>query len=206
MLVMSDQQSPGVGRDVKGEVGRSAVRVRAAPALDPPFEDQGAATTSSGMEWLPLDWPARAAEAPQQQTTEAAPVPMASPSRQPCAPRPPVPMVTTPGAAAAHRFVSLCVEVLNGFRPAAHLRPLIPPHRFTSVADQLLRRTVRVRVRRATRQLSRMIRVRRLVLCEPCEGVAEVAVVLDDGRSCWAMVIRMEHQPRGWMCTLVQVV
>jgi hypothetical protein len=112
----------------------------------------------------------------------------------------------TAGAAAAQRFVNVCVEVLNGFRPAAHLRPFAEPLGFSAIADQLVRRTVRVRMTRAPQTMTRIVRVRRFVVCEPRAGVAEVAVVLDDGRSSWAMAIRMEQHPRGWLCALVQVV
>lgn len=111
------------------------------------------------------------------------------------------------GPAAARRYVNVCVEVLNGFRPAAHLRPLTAADGFSAVVDQLVRRTVRARASPTARRLARrMVRVRRFRLCEPIEGVTEAAVVLDDGRMCWAMAVRMERQPRGWLCALVQVV
>jgi hypothetical protein len=47
---------------------------------------------------------------------------------------------------AASRFVACCVEVLNGFRPAGHLRALTTPFDYATVATQLTRRTVRLRM------------------------------------------------------------
>ena len=224
---------------------RPAVRLRAAPPLEPPFDGQGTAP-SAGMELLPIDWPIGPTAAERRRPAPGAPGSAdlfsagsaraggvnGSGSADRAAPGATVPGRPGPGgtgpggagpggagaggagpgaaaaggAAAARRFVQLCVEVLNGFRPAAHLRPLIPPQRFTDVADQLVRRTVRVRVSRASQRLGRMIRVRRLVVCVPRHDVIEVAVVLDDGCSCWAMAVRMEYQPRGWLCALLQVV
>jgi hypothetical protein len=40
----------------------------------------------------------------------------------------------------AQRYVRTCLEVLNGFRPAAHLRTLAGPVEFGSVVNQLSRR------------------------------------------------------------------
>src|SRR5205823_5387488 len=37
--------------------------------------------------------------------------------------------------AALRLFVGMCVEVLNGYRPAGQLRPMSDPHRFTDIAD-----------------------------------------------------------------------
>ena len=106
-------------------------------------------------------------------------------------------------------FVGMCVEVLNGYRPAGQLRPMSDPQRFTDIADQLVRRTVRVRMSpaQAARQ-GRLVRVRRMLVCEPLSGVAEAAVVLEQGDTCWSMAVRMERtdQPAGWRCVLVQVI
>jgi hypothetical protein len=43
-------------------------------------------------------------------------------------------------AAIAQRYVRICLEVLNGFRPAAHLRTLTGPVEFGAVVNQLSRR------------------------------------------------------------------
>jgi hypothetical protein len=43
-------------------------------------------------------------------------------------------------AATAQRYVRICLEVLNGFRSAAHLRTLTGPVEFGAVVNQLSRR------------------------------------------------------------------
>jgi hypothetical protein len=45
-----------------------------------------------------------------------------------------------PIAASAQRYVRTCLEVLNGFRPASHLRTLAGPVEFSTVVSQLSRR------------------------------------------------------------------
>ncbi len=45
-----------------------------------------------------------------------------------------------PVAATAQRYVRICLEVLNGFRPASHLRTLGGPVEFSTVISQLSRR------------------------------------------------------------------
>jgi hypothetical protein len=210
------------------------VKVRRAPALDPPFErpDHDDVQPPPGMQMLPVDWSAsrsstasrsaaRSGQTPQQRAEAAAsaadgadaddapehvlnlppgalPRPSANPSR-----------ALPPGTArhAAQRFVGMCVEVLNGFRPAAQLRPVTAVPRFNDIADQLVRRATRVRMSpgQAARN-GRLLRVRRMLLCEPRDGVAEAAVVLEQGQVCWAMAVRLERSTEGWRCTVVQVV
>ena len=138
-----------------------------------------------------------------------------SPARR--RPRPPAPAArprrpTTrppPPHAAAQRFVGMCVEILNGYRPAAHLRQVTHPKHCTAVTDQLTRRTVRVRMppSHAARQ-GHLVRVRRMLLSEPLPGVAELVVVLEQGPAVWAMAVRLERPARPapglstWLCTL----
>ena len=45
---------------------------------------------------------------------------------------------------ADQRFVELCVEILNGFRPVAHLRAFAAPLDYPLMANQLTRRAVRL--------------------------------------------------------------
>ena len=201
--------------------------VRPAPPLDPPFDD--ASQPPSGMELLPVDWSAADAERRQisapkrglsrpgdtRKKGDASPpgshAPSGGPSGGPAggAVQPPV----VAARAALQRYVGMCVEVLNGYRPTAHLRPITDLQRFNDVADQLVRRTVRVRMPpgQAARQ-GRLVRVRRMLVCEPLDGIAEAAVVLEQGEACWAMAIRMERDPDrsgaagGWRCTIVRVI
>ncbi|WP_432979660.1 Rv3235 family protein [Dactylosporangium sp. CA-233914] len=184
------------------------VVLRMPPALDPPPNDprsaappESAGAPSAGMDPLPLEWPGT--------------LPMFQPPpppRQP-QPAPPPPRERSNAYPAAQRFVGLCVEILNGYRPPGQLRPMTHPQRFADISDQILRRTVRVRMNpsQAARQ-GTLVRARRLLLSEPLDGIAEGVVVLEHGDSTWAMAIRLEKSNRpgfgvlGWMCTVVQVV
>jgi hypothetical protein len=47
------------------------------------------------------------------------------------------------GGQAAYRYVGLCLEVLDGFRPVTHLRRFTVPAAFDAVAGQLARPTAR---------------------------------------------------------------
>jgi Family of unknown function (DUF6459) len=203
------------------EAKRPVVTVRRAPALDPPYEGQ--AQPPPGMQMLPLEWsgprtaertrPARAGDFPAQAragerpTGDGEPVLKLPPGALPRPATRPRPLPPTTARAAAQRFVGMCVEVLNGFRPAAQLRPVAAVQRFNDIADQLVRRAVRMRLTpgQAARQ-GRLLRVRRMLLCEPRDGVAEAAVVLEQGQVCWAMAVRLERSAEGWRCTVLQVV
>jgi hypothetical protein len=102
----------------------TAIRLRRAPSLEPGC-DVGAAGPPT-LE-LPIEWAGRADRAP------------ASPSGRSRLPAPgPAARVGAP--AMAERYVRLCLEVLNGFRPAAHLRTLTGPVEFGDVVTQLARR------------------------------------------------------------------
>jgi hypothetical protein len=171
-----------------------AVVLRMPPPLDPP-DDQA----PSLLDQLPLPWP-------------DAPPPAVPPFPEPPPVRPPPRGPRSNAYAAAQKFVGLCVEILNGYRPPSQLRPMTHPQRFTEISDQILRRTVRVRMTpgEAARH-GHLVRARRLLLNEPLDGVAEAAVVLEHGESTWAMAIRLERTDRrdvgvlGWICTVVQV-
>jgi hypothetical protein len=182
------------------------VVVRSAPALDPPCEEtlvRRQVQPASGMDYLPGDWlafPGRAQPPSSRPRSRPALPPPGDP-----APPPPHP--------AAQRFVGMCVEILNGYRPASHLRHVTHPKQRTAVTDQLTRRTVRVRMppSHAARQ-GHLVRVRRMLVSEPLPGVAELVAVLEQGPAVWAMAVRLERSARPtpglapWVCTLVQVV
>jgi hypothetical protein len=183
-----------------------AVILRLPPPLDPPVEEAtpGPPPLASerlgyDMDQLPLEWPG----------TPPAIRPAARPRKRTVAQAPDQP---SDAYAAAKRFVGLCVEILNGYRPPNQLRPLSHPQRFGDISDQILRRTVRIRMTpgQAASQ-GTLVRIRRLLVTEPLSGVAEGVVVLEHGTSTWAMALRFEHTDRpkfgflGWVCTVVQV-
>ncbi|KXK62166.1 hypothetical protein AWW66_09565 [Micromonospora rosaria] len=189
---------------------RPPVRLRPVPPLDPPFtEDPTDLWPRPSSAQLALDLfttlprePGR----PAGRRHEPRPTPTRPGGRGPAAPAGGAGGTTNPEAGrAAHRFVTMCVEILNGYRPPGQLRPLAAPGRAADLAEQLARGAARcgpVR-RRSTRPA---VRLRRIRVCQPQEAAVEVAAVLGTtaGRS-WAMALRLEQQRGRWLCTALQV-
>jgi hypothetical protein len=114
---------------------------------------------------------------------------------------------------AVRRFVHMCVEVLNGYRPAAHLRRLALPQEAAAVVAQAVAGVSRVtELRRETRAGHRRDRrsgpvgVIRLQLCEPRPGAVEAAVLLVTGERTWAMALRLEVHQQTWCATTLRLV
>lgn len=176
------------------------IRIRPAPAIDPAFDDEvsepALASCPGQLAMPPEIWsPAAPAEASQR----AQPPP---PTRRA------QPAAAGEAQVAAHRFVEACAEVLNGYRPIAHLRPHTSPVDFAAVVDHLTRRAVRVRMAPGGESRAGRVRVavRRVRICEPRAGVAEVAAVLDQRDGSWAMAVRLERRRERWTCTSLQVI
>src|SRR4051794_2843549 len=92
---------------------RPAISLRPVPPCEPPFDDELEPAVWATAHQLALDWsPAALRQAEPQRT----------PPPRPDAPRPVVAGASADARLAVRRFVHLCVEVLNGYRPAAHLR------------------------------------------------------------------------------------
>jgi len=209
--------------------GIPLVRMRPAPQFDPPYDDErclGAAPTSY------------AADEP------AAPVRVLGPVDEPGSPdrsedperlrepAPPSPAGGLPpragtGGQAAYRYVGLCLEVLDGYRPATHLRRLTLAAAYETVMDQLSRPAARTGhpssgglppeasggrpiangpgARRGDRGADRL-RLRRLWVGEPSDGVVEAAAVLGRADRAWALALRLERRGDQWLCIDLQVV
>jgi hypothetical protein len=193
-------------------LARPAVRLRAVPPLDPPFDDELAGpawpTGLDGQLALPL--PVRPAGA-------ARPADQGWPNPEPNRPHllPPEALATASAEArqASRRFLSTCLEIFNGYRPAAHVRPLSAGAEATAITDQLVAATRRLSSgtrrpggrQRAGVPAGGAVRLRLLRVCEPRAGVAEAAAVLGaDGRS-WAMTFRLERRRGNWLSTMAQV-
>jgi hypothetical protein len=117
------------------------------------------------------------------------------------------PPTTADPQAAASRFVGVCVEILNGFRPVAHLRSLTTPFDYASVTRQLTRRAMRIRMpARRPRTAEEQVALLCLRVCELHGGVAEAAAVLHVNGASWAVALRFEQRRGSWLCTLLQVV
>nr|MDT0659196.1 Rv3235 family protein [Micromonospora sp. DSM 115978] len=197
------------------------VRLRAAPALDPPYED----------ETDPVRWTfGRAAEhraaqltldLPPAGTRPAFPQP-ASDGRLPLTPA----VVTAPDRSdgtvgalatagpeadrAARRFLGSYLEVLNGYRPAAQLRPLVTPTNAATVIEHLVdvtNRVPRLRDRRLVRagNWTDPVQLRTMRACEPAPDVVEAAAALGVAERTWAMAFRLERRRGRWLSTAAQV-
>ncbi|GAA4924109.1 Rv3235 family protein [Actinoplanes utahensis] len=114
---------------------------------------------------------------------------------------------------AARRFVRLCLEVLNGFRPAAHLRRVSLPTEAAHVVAQGLAGARRVaELRKSNRPGSRPpqrpapVAVIKVMLCEPRAGAVEAAVTLVTGDRAWAMAFRLEMHRQAWSATTLLII
>lgn len=203
-----------------GTVGRPvpAIRVRPVPPLDPPFDDEVAPdawASAFGAAQLPLDWlgtAQRSAQRPDQTPDRTGAgglvgdAPIGSGAGTPTA----VAGASVEAKAAVRRFVGLCLEILNGYRPVSHLRPLVDPAAGLAIPSEVTAAVARVgELRRRTgapRGRPDAVRVRRLRVCEPRTGAAEASVVLSTAGRAWALAVRLERRDRGWAATAVHLV
>ena len=174
-----------------------AVRLRGAPLSEPPFDDEVEPAVWASAQQLALDW-------------SAASEPAAAPPEQ----RPPVRRPITAGASAdaklaVRRFVRLCVEVLSGYRPPAHLRRWSRPAEAAEVVAQALVGTRRIADSRRRHRPPRRpppVAVIRLRLCEPRPGAVEAAVALVTGERTWALALRLELHQDSWSATVLRLI
>ncbi|MEU7927457.1 Rv3235 family protein [Micromonospora sp. NPDC049801] len=185
-------------------VSRPPVRLRPVPPIDPPYQDEtywpGPTHGQLALDLFASTRPDPVRPAVRRTAPRRTP---AHPANQPGTPLPPT---TAPEATrAAHRFVGTCLEVVNGYRSPAQVRPLLDPGRATDLLTELARASGRAGParRRATRPALRLTRLR---VCEPREAAVEAAAVVSGpgGRS-WAMAVRLEHRRGRWLCTALQV-
>ncbi|WP_229829893.1 Rv3235 family protein [Actinoplanes ianthinogenes] len=195
---------------------RPTVRLRPVLRYDPPFDDEVTPPTWSSTQQLALEWPR-----PVRRSSAGPPLPEPPPadggSQEPAAPAATAaPVVTGPSGdarLAVKRFVHLCVEVLNGYRPAAHLRRLSLPADAADVVAQGVAGARRVaQLRRARRPGDRRgqrpspVAVLRVNLCEPRHGAVEAAIALVTGERTWAMALRLELHDDNWCATTLRLV
>jgi hypothetical protein len=138
------------GRTVIGAV--PLVRVRRPPPFEPPYDDE-VVSTDGTWDFLPGFGPGSSPDpdpAPDERPAAGAhrapaesDEPSALPAERPAAPGDGAPSRAIAGRHAAHRYVGLCLEVLEGFRPVGHLRRFTVPAAFESVAHQLSRPVAR---------------------------------------------------------------
>jgi hypothetical protein len=152
------------------------IRLRSAPDPEPPYDEETGVPPDQpapmeSIAELPLDWPR---------------------IRQPAA------APATEARLAAHRYLALCLEVLGGFRPLAHLRVRSSAAAFEQIARQVTRS-------RAGAVPGDRVVLRQLRVCEPVAGVAEVAAVLGRAGQVWAMALRLERHHGVWLCIHLEV-
>jgi hypothetical protein len=182
---------------------RPAIRLRPAPPCEPPFDDELDPEVWTTAHQLALDW---------------SPNPRQPPPPDP-PPRPPVERSPRAGASAdaklaVRRFVHLCVEVLNGYRPPAHLRRLSLPAEAANVVAQGMVGAQRVAALRTAAQPPGRrpprrpppVAVIRLRTCEPRPGAVEAAVALVTGERTWAMALRLERHHDAWSATTLRLI
>jgi len=183
---------------------RPAIRLSPVPRCEPPFDDEREPAAGAIAHQLALDWsptgPPRAAVSP--------------PSGRPHGPRPIAAGASADARLAVKHFLHLCVEVLNGYRPPAHLRRLSLPCEAAGVVAQGVAGAQRVAaLRRAAQPAGHRparrpppVAVLRLQLCEPRPGAVEAAVALVTGERTWAMALRMERHQECWSATTLRLI
>jgi hypothetical protein len=196
------------------------VRVRPAPSLDPPFDDEPdrLPPLRSGVPDLGVPDLGGLGAEPPVIGPWTAPGPPPGPGPAPGPDAAPGPADRRDGVerrAAAHRtvrgYLDRALEVVDGFRPVGHLRALTDPGQFDDVAGQLsrLRGGRPAPPTRPTSGVVRMgvdrVRLRHLRVCEVRDGVLEAAAVLVRGDRVRALALRLERRSRTWLCTYLQV-
>ncbi|WP_051807578.1 Rv3235 family protein [Actinoplanes subtropicus] len=186
---------------------RPSISLRPAPPCEPPFDDELEPAVWASAHQLALDWsPAGLAR--------LAPPPM--PDETAVVARPAVVAGASHDAKlAVHRFVRMCVEVLNGHRPPAQLRQLSVPVDAAKVVAQaatgarrvadLRRAAAAPRGRRPPRRPP-PVAVIQLRLCEPRPGAVEAAAALVMGERTWAMALRLELHHDAWSATILRLI
>ncbi|GHJ18243.1 MULTISPECIES: Rv3235 family protein [unclassified Micromonospora] len=192
---------------------RPPVRLRPAPPLDPPCTDEDAVWSHVGQLALDLvDRRRRESDRPANRAPDRAPgwprwstagIAAGRPTGEP--PSSGIAAATPEATRAAHRFVRMFLEIVNGFRPPGQLRPLCLPEAAAQVSAELTRAARRVTpVRRRSARPALLLR--RLRVCEPRAGAVEAtAVFAGMGGTGWAIAVRLEHRRGNWLCLVLDV-
>jgi len=188
---------------------KSKISLRPTPRCEPPFDDELEPIVWATAHQLSLDWPLT----PSVGAIPEAPSPE-SPAETRLPQRSPVAGASAEARWAVRRFVRTCVEVLNGHRPAAHLRRLSRPLEASEVVAQGMAAAHRVAdLRRATQPAGRRpsrrtapVAVIRVRLCEPRPGAIEAAVALLTADRTWALALRLELHQGCWCATTLRLI
>ena len=186
--------------------GPSAVRLRTVPPLDPPFDD----------EVVPASWAVNADRAwPDDQLVldltltpggrSNIPPPGRHTERAAASPVEARNDATPEARRAGRRFLDTCLEIINGYRPANQLRPLIAPGNAATIIEHLAAAVEHTRSGPRRSGPVDPVRIRLLRVCEPRPGVVEAAAALGATGRTRAMAFRLERRHGTWVGTAVQV-
>jgi hypothetical protein len=193
---------------------RPAIRLRPAPALDPPFDDE---ITPPLWDQLPLQLDGatrhrRHAPIPVPRVRSGIP---SLPAETGDASPPPASALADASPEtqrAARRFLDVCLEILNGYRPVGHIRGLTG-YNTATIIEQMsacLERADGLRRARdpvhALQREHKFVILRHLRVCEPRAGVAEGAAALALFGRTWALAFRLERKRGRWQCAAVRLV
>ncbi|MCO8272967.1 Rv3235 family protein [Actinoplanes sp. TRM 88003] len=180
------------------------ISLRPTPRCEPPFDDELEPSFWATAHQLSLDWSPRRPAPPGP----AADAPRHSPAAG----------VSPDAKLAVKRFVRTCVEVIDGHRPAAHLRRLSHPMQAAGVVAQGTAAAHRVRELRETMKRPRRraagrragdrptpVAVLHVRLCEPRPGAVEAAVALLTAERTCAMALRLELHEAEWQATALRL-
>jgi Family of unknown function (DUF6459) len=226
--------APGRTRSIRSVVTTGGIRLRPAPPLEPPFDDEadrcgmpGASVADGQLALDLLHDPPPLETGADPRRGEPRPTPAPRPIGTGIVGTPPEHRIAT------KRFLGVCLEILNGYRPPAQLRSFCTPAEAGGVIERVAARTALVAcgattaprhqsggvfragptpgsgtasrpgVGRRPPSPPNRVRLRRLHVCEPLPGIAEAAVVLETGDRCWAMAFRLERNRGNWLCTAI---
>lgn len=189
---------------------RPAVRLRPAPPLDPPYDDELAIVTwlRSAGDQMELDF-AAAGRTPDAAGTGYRPRTQRL-DRADRAVDSPVSAATAETRRAARRFLDTCLEILNGYRPVAHARALTTPGLALGLVEQLRAAAERLpglgRPAHPRQLAAHRLRLLSLRVCEPKAGVAEAAAAIGNTGRTWALAFRLERYRGRWIAVLARLV
>ena len=178
------------------------VRLRSAPAYDPPYDDERPPEWwGPGVVQPLLEMPAPPATERERDRPAWRPAP-AGVAGAPGRTQPAASPATT---AAATLFVNICLEILNGYRAVTHVRVLAHPLAAPAVLSEMSRAVQRLRRAARGGGGDQLVKLRTMRTCEPRPRVAEIAVVVGraagTGRDTWALAFRLEQANGRWLCT-----
>lgn len=179
---------------------KPTISLRPTPRCEPPFDDELEPIVWATAHQLALDWPP---PHPASVEADGPGLPQHSP----------IAGASADARLAVRRFIRTCVEVLNGHRPAAHLRRLSRPVEASEVVAQGMAAAHRVADLRTSQPPGRRtprrttpVAVIRVRLCEPRPGAIEAAVALLTADRTWALALRLELHHDSWCATTLRLI